>query len=414
MAQIAFYLILAFIISEFILSQWLMRLNISTWNQPLPDEVAGIFDPQKYAHAKDYALAHDRIDHISSVISLIITLIFLGVRGFAFLDGIARRISDLPVVQSLVFFGILALGLNVISLPFQIYSTFVIEEKFGFNKMTPALFISDKVKTMILGVLIGGGFIALLTYLFNLLGSHFWMVGWFTVSGFSIFVAAFFATVFVPLFNKLTPLQSGELRESIEKYSTSVKFPLTNIFIMDGSKRSTKANAFFSGLGSRKNIILFDNLVKDLNVDEITAVLAHEVGHYEKKHVLKGIMLSTVQMGVFFFLFQKVATLPFLSEILGASMNSLYLSIVVFYLLASPIFLLIRLLSRILSRKYEYEADAFAAKTNSAGNLISGLKKLSVNHLSNLQPHPTYVFFNYSHPPLLQRMWALTHNTFAS
>ena len=295
------------------------------------------------------------------------------------------------------------------SLPFDIYQTFVVEEKFGFNKVTPGLFVVDKLKELLMGVIIGGAIIALLTFLYGWLGNMFWLAGWIVVASISIFVAAFYTSVILPIFNKLTPLENGELRASIEKYAGKVSFPLTNIFILDGSKRSTKANAFFSGLGGKKNIVLYDNLVNDMNTDEITAVLAHEVGHYKKKHVLQSIIISIAQMGIMFFLFGWLARNPIMAEVLGAKQNNFYLSLITFSLLYAPVSMITGLLMNLFSRKNEYEADAYARETYSAQPLISALKKLSVNHLSNLQPHPAFVFFNYSHPTLLQRMRAMTN-----
>ena len=328
-------------------------------------------------------------------------------KGFARVDEIARNISPNPVLEALIFFGIIGAASSIISLPFDIYGTFVVEEKYGFNKTSPKLFVIDKLKELALGIVIGGAILALLTFLFGLLGNKFWLAAWILVSGISVFIAAFYTSLLLPIFNKLTPLEGGELRASIEKYAQKVSFPLTNIFILDGSKRSTKANAFFSGLGGKKNIVLYDNLVNDMNTDEITAVLAHEVGHYKKKHVLQSIVISIIQMGIMFFLFGWLAGNPIMAEVLGAKQNSFHLSLITFSLLYAPLSMITGLLMNLFSRKNEYEADAYAKQTYSAAPLISALKKLSVNHLSNLQPHPAFVFLNYSHPTLLQRMRAM-------
>ncbi len=377
---------------------------MKTWDKPLPDEVKDLYDSKKYAEAKEYAVANNKIGTLSGVVSLITSLAFLYWGGFAWVDTIARSISESPVLQALIFLGILSFASSVISLPFDLYSTFVIEEKFGFNKMTPTLYVTDKLKGLALGITLGGGIIALLTFLYGVLGDKFWLAAWTLVSGISILVAMFYTNLLLPIFNKLTPLESGELRTRIEQYAAQVKFPLTNIMVMDGSKRSTKANAFFSGLGNRKNIVLYDNLINDMNTDEITAVLAHEVGHYKKKHVLQSMVISVLQMGILFFVFGLLAAYPLMAEVLGATQNSFHLSLVTFSLLYSPISIITGLLMNVFSRKNEYEADNYAKETYSAQPLISGLKKLSVNHLSNLQPHPAYVFFNYSHPTLLQRI----------
>lgn len=407
MAQVIFYIIIAFIIFEFVLSKVLSALNLKTWDNPLPAEVKDLYDIKKYKEARDYAFANFKIGALSSTLSLIFTIAFLQFKGFAWLDGIARSYSGSPILQALIFFGLIGAATTIISLPFDLYQTFVVEEKFGFNKVTPGLFAVDKIKELLMGLIIGGAIIALLTFLFGWLGNIFWLAGWITVAGISVFVAMFYTSLILPIFNKLTPLESGELRTSIEKYAGKVSFPLTNIFILDGSKRSTKANAFFSGLGSKKNIVLYDNLVNDMNTDEITAVLAHEVGHYKKKHVLQSIIISVAQMGIMFFLFGWLASNPIMAEVLGAKQNSFHLSLITFSLLYAPVSLFTGLLMNLFSRKNEYEADAYAKETYSAQPLISALKKLSVNHLSNLQPHPAFVFLNYSHPTLLQRMRAM-------
>ena len=389
------------------LSKVLSRLNLKTWDNPLPAEVKDLYDPKKYTEARNYAYANFRVGALSSALSLIITVSVLQNKSFAGLDYLVHSYSPSPIIQALIFFGVIGAFTSIIFLPFDIYQTFVVEEKYGFNKVTPKLFVIDKLKELLLGVVIGGAIIALLTFLFGLLGNLFWLAAWAVVAGISIFVAMFYTSLLLPIFNKLTPLEGGELRASIEKYAAKVNFPLTNIFILDGSKRSTKVNAFFSGLGGKKNIILYDNLVNDINTDEITAVLAHEVGHYKKKHVLKSIVISIAQMGVMFFLFGWLAGNPVMAEVLGAKQNSFHLSLITFSLLYAPVSIITGLLMNLFSRKNEYEADAYAKETYSAAPLISALKKLSVNHLSNLQPHPAFVFFNYSHPTLLQRMRAM-------
>ncbi len=404
MAQLILYIIIAFIVFEFILSKTLSYINLKTWDQPLPDAVKNLYDAQKYAQAKDYAIANNRVGTISSVLMLIITITVLLTKGFAVVDSWAHQLTGSPVLQALIFFGIVG-GISwLIGLPFDVYETFVLEEKFGFNKTTPALFVADKLKGIALAVVVGGGLLALLTYLYGLLGDKFWLAAWLLVAAFSILMAAFYTNLLLPLFNKLTPLEGGELRASIERYAAKVNFPLTNIMVMDGSKRSTKANAFFSGLGGKKSIVLYDNLIKDMTTEEITAVLAHEVGHYKKKHVLQSMVISVGQMGFMFFVFGWLAANPLMAEVLGAKENTFYLSLITFSLLYSPISIVTGLLMNAFSRKNEYEADNYAKETYSAEPLITSLKKLSVNHLSNLQPAPAYVFFNYSHPTLLQRM----------
>ncbi|MBP6732668.1 MAG: M48 family metallopeptidase, partial [Chitinophagales bacterium] len=310
MAPVILYVIIGFILFEFVLSKTLSYLNLKTWDKPLPAEVKDLYDAEKYANAKNYAIANNRLGTITSVVMLLITIAVLLAKGFAGADELARSVSPSPIVQSLVFFGIVAGISSIIGLPFDIYETFVLEEKFGFNKTTPLLFVTDKLKGLVLGIVVGGGILALLTFLYGLLGNKFWIAAWIVVASFSILLAMFYTNWLLPIFNKLTPLEDGPLRQSIERYAAKVAFPLTNIMVMDGSKRSTKANAFFSGLGSKKNIVLYDNLVNDMNTEEITAVLAHEVGHYKRKHVLQSMVISVVQMGIMFFIFGWLAANP--------------------------------------------------------------------------------------------------------
>ena len=407
MTQTLLYIILAIIVAEFIFSKVLSYLNVWSWDKPLPDELKELYGDGKFEKAKAYALDNDRVSTISSWLFFVITLSFLYFKGFAWVDGIAHQISGNYILQGLIFFGIVGFASSIIGLPFDLYSTFVIEEKYGFNKTTPATFIADKLKGMLLGVIIGGGIYALLAYLFQLLGDHFWIAAWVVVSCFTLFIAAFYTSVLLPIFNKLTPLEAGELRSKIEQYASKVTFPLTNIMVMDGSRRSSKANAFFSGMGSRKSIVLFDTLINDMDTDEITAVLAHEVGHYKMKHVLQSMVLSVAQMGVLFFLFGWLAHNPLMGEVLGAKENTFYLSLVTFSLLYSPVSTVIGLFMNVFSRKNEYEADNYAKTTYGADPLISALKKLYVNTLGNPQPDPFYVFVNYSHPTLLQRIRAM-------
>lgn len=410
MAQTLLYLIIAFILAEFLLSKVLSYLNIRSWDKPIPDEIKDLYPQDKFEQAKAYAKDNNRVGSISGLLSLIVTLSFLYFGGFAWLDNLAHGLSGNYIIQGLLFFGIVMLASSVLNSPFEIYSTFVIEERYGFNKMTASTFVMDKVKGALLGAIIGGGIYALLAYLFQLLGDNFWIAAWIVVSGFSIFIAAFYTSVLLPIFNKLTPLEDGELRSKIEEYASKVSFPLTNIMVMDGSKRSSKANAFFSGMGSRKSIVLFDTLINDLSTDEITAVLAHEVGHYKKKHILQSMALGVAQMGVLFFLFGWLARNPVMGEVLGAKENTFYLSLVTFSMLYSPVSTVIGLFMNVFSRKNEYEADHYARTTYGAEPLISSLKKLYVNSLGNPQPDPAYVFVNYSHPTLLQRIRAMRAN----
>jgi STE24 endopeptidase len=407
MASVILYAIIAFIIVEFLITKTVDVLNLQTWDKPIPNELKELYSNEQFEKAKAYAKANAKLKTLSGTISFFITIGFLWFKGFAWIDALAASVSANNIVHSLVFFAIIGAGNFILQLPFSLYSTFLIEQQFGFNKTTVSTFIADTIKTILLSAVIGGGLLALLAFLFQLLGDKFWVAGWLIVSAFTLFFAAFYTTIFLPLFNKLSPLGDGDLRTAIEQYAAKVSFPLTNIFVIDGSKRSAKANAFFSGLGGKKNIVLYDTLIKDLSQDEITAVLAHEVGHYKKKHIQKSIALSVLQIGVMFFVFGWLASNPLMAEVLGAEKNNFHLSLITFSLLFSPVSLVTGILMHIYSRKNEYEADAYAKETFAATPLITALKKLTINHLGNPQPHPAFIFLHYSHPTLLQRMKAL-------
>jgi STE24 endopeptidase len=283
----------------------------------------------------------------------------------------------------------------------------VIEERFGFNKTTPKIFILDKLKGWLLVLILGGGLIALVVWIYTISGPWFWMLAWGAIGFFTIFMTMFYSNLIVPLFNKQTPLEEGSLRKAIESFAQKVNFKLKNIFVMDGSKRSTKANAYFTGLGAKKRIVLFDTLIKDHTDEELVSVLAHEVGHYKKKHTLSGTVLSLLQMGLMLYILSLFIGKPVLSQALGASEGSFHMGILAFMLLYSPLSMILGLIMNAVSRRNEFTADRYAGEHYDPEPLKEALKKLSVNHLSNLTPHPAYVFFHYSHPPLLERLKAL-------
>jgi STE24 endopeptidase len=327
--------------------------------------------------------------------------------GFKYINDIAISFSENTILQALIFFGILMLASDIIGTPFSVYSTFVIEEKFGFNKTTVKTFILDKIKGWILGAIIGGGILALIIWLYTLNEKMFWIWAWIAISGFSIFMTMFYSSIIVPIFNKQTPLEEGELRQAIEEFSKKAGFKLDNIFVIDGSKRSTKANAYFSGLGSKKRIVLYDTLINDLTTEEIVAVLAHEIGHYKHKHTVSNIIFSIIQTGIMLFIFSIFVNNTELSKAMGSQVVSFQLGLIAFGILYSPISTILSLIMNTISRKHEYQADKFAKDYGQANGLISGLKKLTEKNLSNLTPHPYYVYFYYSHPTLYQRINAI-------
>jgi len=404
-----FYLIIALISIDFVFERILNYLNKSSWTNVLPSEFKGIYEPSEYKKSQDYFLANQKFGNITSSYSFILILLMFFLGGFTLVDSWAGLISESPIIRALVFFGILGLAMDILSTPFSIYDTFVIEEKFGFNKSTIGLFFMDKLKGWLLGAIIGGGIMALIVWFYGISGKNFWLFTWGFITVFMVFMNMFYSSLIVPLFNTQTPLEEGELRDGIEALSEKVGFKLDNVFVIDGSKRSSKANAYFSGLGPKKRIVLFDTLIKDLAKDEIIAVLAHEIGHYKEKHTKKGMILSILQTGLTLFILSWFIQNPALSEALGVGEPSFHVSLIAFGILYSPISTILGLGMNILSRKNEFEADAYASKYFSGEHLSSALKTLTVKNLGNLQPHPLYVFFTYSHPPVMERLKKLSN-----
>ncbi|MGM0390191.1 MAG: M48 family metallopeptidase [Bacteroidota bacterium] len=401
--QTLFYIIVAIIIVDFIIDKVLDALNARHFDDPIPKELQDVYDKKEYEKSQRYKKERYRFGVITSTFSVLLMLVFLFFDGFAYVDSIAQSITDNSILIVLIFFGIIMFGSDLLTLPFSWYSTFVIEEKYGFNKTTKATFVLDKLKSWLLMALVGGGILALITWFYQTTQEDFWWYAWILVTVFTLFVTMFYAKLIVPLFNKQTPLPEGSLRSKIENYAEKVGFKLDNIFVIDGSKRSTKANAYFSGFGSEKRITLYDTLINDLEEEEIVSVLAHEVGHYKKKHVFANITASILTTGFTLWLLSLFVGNPLLSQALGVSEPSFHIGLIAFGILYSPISEVTGLFMNYLSRKFEYQADEFAKKTYNADALISGLKKLSKTSLSNLTPHKAYVFMHYSHPTLLQR-----------
>ncbi len=405
--QFLFKLIIVFIVVEFLLERVLGYLNSTRWSDKLPGELRGIYDEQKYEKSQQYEKTKHNFSIITAVFSLFVILLMLFFEGFAWVDAWVRSYTNHPVLMALLFFGFLGIAMDIITTPFSIYSTFIIEEKFGFNKTTPKTFILDKLKSWLLMAVIGGGLLSLIVWIYTISGSWFWIVVWGVISLFMIFMFMFYSNLIVPLFNKQKPLEEGELRSAIEEFTGRAGFKLKNIFVIDGSKRSTKANAYFTGLGPQKRIVLYDTLIKDHTVDELVAVLAHEIGHYKKKHTVSALFISLAENALMLFILSLFISSPVLSQALGANEASFHLGILTFGILYSPISFVLSLITNIISRKNEYAADRYAGKNYNSEALQLALKKLSVNNLSNLRPHPAYVFCYYSHPPLLKRLEAL-------
>jgi len=402
--QLLFYILIGIIVLNFIFDQVLDALNAQHYNDDLPPELEDVYQDKEYERSQAYKKTRYRFGIITSTFSLLLTLAFFFLDGFAYVDGIARSLSDHPIIVALIFFGIILFASDILTTPFSYYSTFVIEEKFGFNKTTKATFFLDKLKGWLMGALLGGGILALIIWFYQLTGNDSWIYAWIIVTVFSVFMNMFYSKLIVPLFNKQTPLEEGSLRQKIEAYAKNVGFHLDDIFIIDGSKRSTKANAYFSGFGKEKRITLYDTLVNDLDEEEVVAVLAHEVGHYKRKHIIYNLSLSILTTGITLWVLSLFINNPLLSQALGVEETSFHIGLIAFGILYTPISEVTGLLMNLLSRKFEYQADDFAKETYAAAPLISSLKKLSSNSLSNLTPHSSYVFFHYSHPTLGQRI----------
>lgn len=399
-----FYILIAILVINFIIDKILDTLNTKHFDDEIPTELSDVYEKEEYEKSQAYKKTNAKFSNITGLFSLLLTLAFFFFDGFKFVDDLARSYSSNTIVIALLFFGIIIIGSDIINTPFSYYKTFVIEEKFGFNKTTLKTFIVDKIKGLLMTALLGGGILALIIWFYQFAGVHFWIYAWALVAVFSLLMNLFYAKLIVPLFNKQTPLEDGELKTAIEKYATKVGFTLKNIFVIDGSKRSTKANAYFSGFGAQKRITLYDTLINDLGTDEIVAVLAHEVGHYKRKHIIVNLFSSILLTGFTFWLLSIFVSLPIFSEALNITTPSFHVGLIVFGVLYSPISEFTGLLMNILSRKFEFQADNYAKETFAAQPLITSLKKLSKNSLSNLTPHPAYVFMNYSHPTLLQRV----------
>lgn len=404
MYSILFLVILVIIVADFLIDRYVDYLNTTRWSDRLPDEVKGIYDEKKYAQQQAYQRENHRFGLLTSTFNFVLVLGMLLLFGFAWLNSVVLGWTASPVWAALLFFGILMMAAEVVNLPFAWYDTFVIEEKYGFNQSSVSTFVFDKLKGWALTMVLGGALLALIVWLYGQAGSWFWVVAWVVLSGFSVFMAMFYSSLIVPLFNKQTPLGEGELRTAIEEFSGKVGFKIDNIFVIDGSRRSSKANAYFTGLGSKKRIVLYDTLIEEMTTGELVAVLAHEIGHYSKRHVVQGLFLGIAQTGLLLFLFSVVMKSPAISQALGVEQPNFHIGMIAFSILYSPLSMVTGLAMNRLSRKNEFQADAFAAENYSPTPLITALKKLSVKNLSNLTPHPVYVTFNYSHPPLLQRL----------
>lgn len=396
--------ILIVVIFDFVWTQYLSYRNRKRMSPDIPKELEGIYNREDYAKQQEYQKANSRMGVYNSLISFAVLLTVLLSGGFGWLDALLRQSINNEIGLTLVFFGVIYVINDIITLPFVYYDTFVIEERFGFNKATKKIFWSDQLKNMILTVVLGGILLSLVIWFYNSLGHYAWLSAWGAITVVSVFMTLFYSNLIVPLFNKQTPLENGGLRKAIEGFAVKAGFNIDNIYVMDASKRSSKANAYFTGFGSKKRIVLYDTLMNDLSTEEIVAVLAHEIGHYKKKHTLLSMLISVVYTGVILFLLSLFLDNRDIALALGGNEASFHLGLIAFSLLFSPISMFLGIFLSISSRKNEFEADAYAARFGLGETLANGLKKLSIKSLSNINPDPLYVFFYYSHPTLLQRI----------
>ncbi len=399
-----FYIFIAVLVLKFLVDQLLDSLNASHFEDEIPEEVSDVYDSKEYKKSQIYKKTNHRFGIITSLFSILLTLGFFFLDGFYLVDNFSRAFSENSIIITLIFSGIIIIGSDFLNIPFSYYKTFVIEEKFGFNKTSKKTFFMDKLKGLLISVLIGGFILALITWFYEFTGAFFWLYAWGLVTIFSLFMNMFYSKIIVPLFNKQRALEKGNLKDAITKYANSVGFTLNNIFVINASKRSTKANAYFSGFGNQKQITLYDTLINDLTIDEIVAVLAHEVGHYKRKHIVFNLIASIMLTGVTLFLLSLFIHTPILSSALGVSVPSFHIGLIAFGILYSPLSEITRMFMNYMSRKFEYQADNYAKETFASEPLISSLKKLSKNSLSNLTPHFLYVFIHYSHPTLFDRV----------
>ena len=399
-----FNILITIIVLNFLKDSILDYLNSTFFNKEIPVILSDIYDEKKYLKSQEYKKIQYRFSRIFNIYSFLILMLFFYLDGFLIVDNYSRSLFESELVISLSFFAIIYFGNDILRIPFSLYNTFIIEEKFGFNKTSIKTFINDKLKSWLLTILFGGGIISFIIFQFESIGQKFWIVAWIFISVLTVLINGLYTQVIVPLFNKQTKLEDGELKSEIEKYSKKVGFNLSNIFVIDGSKRSTKANAYFSGFGKQKRVTLFDTLINKLNKEQIVAVIAHEIGHYKKNHIIFNLLFSIIQTGIMLYILSLLIYMPIFSEALNIENHSFHIALVTFSIFYTPVSEISSIIFNLFSRKFEYEADEYADKSFDGKYLIQALKVLTKDSLSNLTPHPKYVWWHYSHPTLLERI----------
>ena len=406
--NIYLWIILAALLVDYFLHALSRFLDLKNMSTELPDEFIDYYSPEEFVRSQEYLKENTRFSFFTSSFDLLVILLVILLGGFNFVDLWLRGFGYSPIISGLIFFGVLFFIQDIINTPFSLYRIFVIEEKFGFNKTTPKTYILDKLKSYFLLFMFGGLVLSLILYFFASFGDMAWLYAWVAMSGFLILVQPLFTMFIAPMFNTFTPLEDGNLKDEINRFAKQVNFPISRIDVMDGSRRSSKSNAYFSGLGKTKRIALFDTLIEKHSVDELVSIIAHEVGHYKKKHNIKGIIMGVVQTGIMFFLLSILLNNSHLFAAFRMENLSVYASLLFFSILYSPIELIMSFALNAISRKHEFEADAFARESIGTGeHLIEGLIKLTVTNLGNLTPHPLTVWLSYSHPPVLNRIVSL-------
>ncbi len=403
-AHTLFYITIAILIINFLVDFWLNYKNAKQFTAKIPDGLHDVYDEAAYNKSQQYKYENYKFNCYTSIFYAVLTLSFFLFEGFRHVNDFANQISDNPILVGLVFFAIIILGSDLLSIPFGYYKTFIIEERFDFNKTTKRTFWADKLKSALMTVVLGGFILAVVMWFYKWVGERFWIYAWLILIVFSIVMTMFYSRVIVPLFNKQTPLENGDLRVAISNYAAKVGFNIDAIFVIDGSKRTTKANAYFTGFGTVKRIVLYDTLITNYTNEEIVAILAHEIGHYKQRHIVYNLLASIVLTGFTLYVFSLFVNYPLLSQSLGIKTHSFHVSLLVFGVLYTPISQVTSLLINAMSRRFEYQADNYAKQTYKSQALITALKKLSKQSLSNLTPHPAYVFAHYSHPTLYQRI----------
>ncbi|MEG1615654.1 MAG: M48 family metallopeptidase [Bacteroidales bacterium] len=404
MLNYLFFLIIAFVTTDYLFGAILGWLNRRAAKPQLPPQLDGIYDGNEYARQQQYFKENNRFSSVVRTFEYALMMAMLFTGGFGILDGFAYTVTPSPVLAALFFFAVLYIGNDVLTLPFSYYDTFVIEERFGFNRMTRRLFFEDKFKSWLIASLLGGALLATVYILYQRWSEMFWLYSWVIICAIVVFLTMFYSEWIVPIFNKQTLLEPGPLQRAIKEFASKADFEISNIYVMDGSKRSSKANAYFSGLGKRKRVVLYDTLIKELTIEEIVAVLAHEIGHYKYRHTFLGLGISLLNSFILLYVFSLLVDNEVLAHAMGGKFPTFELGLIAFTLLYSPIELVTGILMNVLSRHNEFQADRYAASFGMAESLISALRKISVKALSNLTPSPVYVFVYYSHPTLLQRV----------